>query len=280
MDYVPLGDSHVVVETDLHDLLRDAMERGPAFEQLRAAGYELLATDPGWEHVALWPGVDRFLDRPELTDFEMALLRRTWLPDLPPLPRDLFFDHLRSRIDGVLDDTASVAAEERTTSAFTFVHVPSPHLPLAFGQGGQETPYGTRQYLAGNPQEFGLTDAQYASAYRANLAYLNDRVLETVDAILDDSDRPPVIVIWSDHGYNGDSPVHGKTMLHSLFAAYTPQHDGLLHPSPTPVNLLRVLLDAYVDADVGGELPQRFFTTVFSGSTGAHDLALTEVANP
>jgi hypothetical protein len=280
MDYLKLDSSGVVAEADLLGRLHDAMVDSPAFDELRATGYEILATDPGWEHVVLRSGVDRYLDRPELSDFEMALLRRTWLADLPPVPRDLFFDQLRSRITGVLTDAASVASEVRSAPTFTFVHVPSPHLPLAFGRNGEATPYSSRQYRAGNPEEFGLSEAGYRSAYAANLAYLSDRVLETLDAILATSDIPPVIVIMSDHGYTGDSPVHGESMLHSLFAAYTPQHPELLKPSPTPVNLLRVLLGAYTDADLGDPLPQRFFSVSFTGNTGAYTLALTEVEDP
>ncbi len=279
MDYIPVADSHVVSELDLRGHLHMEMRSGPAVTALRDAGYELVATAPGWEQVSIRPGADRYLDRPELNDFEMALLRRTWLPDVPPIPADLFFDSLRARISGVLDDAASVAAETRSRPTFTFVHVPAPHLPIAFGRDGEPTRYSSRQYLAGRASEFGLSDEGYTLAYAASLSYLNARMIETVEAIQAASARPPVIVIMSDHGYNGDSPVHTEAMLHNLFAAHTPQHPRLLE-SVTPVNLLRVLLETYAGAHLGQPVADRFFTTVISGGVGAYDLALTEVVDP
>jgi hypothetical protein len=196
------------------------------------------------------------------------------------VPRTLFFDNLRSRIEGILDDAAELAADDRETPTFTFVHVPAPHLPLAFGADGSPTPYDSRQYLAGRPSEFGLTDAEFSDAYQVNLAHLNDLVLRAIDGIQAASDTEPVIIVMSDHGYNGDSPVHGESMLHGFFAAVTPGHPGLLTRSPTPANLMRVLLTAYLDADLGDRLPERSFTTVVSGDPRAYDLALTEVEDP
>jgi hypothetical protein len=280
MDYVDAGANGIVSEVGLREQLDEAMTGGAAFRALRSAGYSLVATDAGWEHVALRSVVDRYISRPEMNDFERSLLARTWLPDIPPIPRTLFFDNLRSRIEGILADAAAVAADDGGSPTFTFVHVPSPHLPLAFNADGSATPYDSRQYLAGRASEFGLTAWEYADAYAANLAHLNRLVLEAVDAIRSASDSDPVIVIMSDHGYNGDSPVHGESMLRSLFAAYTPGQPGLLERSPTPVNLMRVLLEGYLGADVGDPVPERFFTTMVSGAARAYDLALTEVEDP
>jgi hypothetical protein len=280
MEYVDVGANGVLSELVLREQLGEAITGGSALTALQSAGYSLLATDAGWEHVALRRGVDRYISRPELNDFERSLLARTWLPDIPAVPRTLFLDNLRSRIEGVLGDAVGGAADEGASPAFTFVHVPAPHLPLAFGADGSATPYDSRQFLAGRASEFGLTESEYADAYAANLAHLNSLVLQTVDAIQSTSEAEPVIVIMSDHGYNGDSPVHGESMLRSLFAAHTPGHPGLLARSPTPVNLMRVLLANYLGADVGEPVPERFFTTVVSGNPRAYDLALTEVEDP
>jgi len=279
MDYLRDVQPAPLAEGDLGQQLRDAMQRGAGRAALHTAGYEIVASAAGWEGTSLRPLADRYLDRPELTDFERALLARTWIPDVPPVPQDLFFDHLRTRIDGVLDDAARLAQDPADEPTFTLVHVPAPHLPIAFMADGSETPYDSRQYLAGRPSEFGLTEEEYAAAYAGHVAHLNRRVLETVDVLMA-ADEPPVIVLMSDHGYNGDSPVHTTAMLHNLFAAHTPGRPGLLEPSPTPVNLLRTILGAYTQVDVGRQLGDRFFTTVLSGEVGNYDLALTEVSDP
>jgi hypothetical protein len=280
MAYIPIHASGIVPELELREQLHDAVVEGVAVTALRRAGYELVATASAWEHVSMRPGVDRYLERGELNDFERVLMARTWLPDLPPIPPDLFFDQLRARIIGVLDDAAEIAAEDRQTPTFTFVHVPSPHLPIVFEANGRATPYDSRQYNAGRASEFGLSPDAYAEAYAANLAYLNARVLDTVDELKAASAEEPVIIIMSDHGYNGDSPKLTAAMLHSFFAAYAPGELKALVESPTPVNLMGILLSAYAGADIGPPLAERFFTTVVSGGAGAYDLALTEVFDP
>ena len=279
MDYVVDAVPGPLAESRLTRQLREAMASGAGPVAIRAAGYEIVATAAGWEGTSLRPLADRFLDRPELTDFERALLARTWIPDVPPVPQDLFFDHLRARIDGILDDAVGLSDESGDAPVFALIHVPAPHLPIAFTADGGPTTYDSRQYLAGRPSEFGHTSEEFASAYAGSLSYLNRRVLETVDA-LQASNDPPVIILMSDHGYNGDSPVHTAAMLHNLFAASMPGESGLLAPSPTPVNLIRAILGAYTNVPAGPPREERFFTTHIAGSVGSYDLALTEVTDP
>ena len=44
------------------------------------------------------------------------------------------------------------------------------------------------------------TREAYTSGYRAQLAYVNQLVLQTVDHLLATSESPPVIVLQGDHG--------------------------------------------------------------------------------
>ena len=61
------------------------------------------------------------------------------------------------------------------------------------------------------------------------------------------SSRPPVIVIFSDHGTRF-WPEDKAEMFHSLFLAATPGHPGLFPDDNTPVNVLTRLLNAYTGA--------------------------------
>ena len=73
---------------------------------------------------------------------------------------------------------------------------------------------------------------------------LNVEVLDAVQDILARSARPPVIVLFSDHGHRLDSDDPDE-MLRSFFASYTPDHRGLFPQDTTPVNVLPRLLNAY-----------------------------------
>ena len=267
LQYLTADRDAVFTDDQLRAGLRDALHDGAGITALRAAGYTIVASAAGWEHVALRDGADRYLDRPELTDLERTLLQKTWVPDLSPVvPGDLFFADLHRRVTGVLGDASDLAAARRDRPMFAFIHVPAPHLPMAFGPVGGPAPFTSRQYGAGRPSEFGLTDDAYASAYAASVEGLNEAILESIDRIIANSARPPVVVLMSDHGYNGDSPTHGESMLRSLFAASTPGAPGLLDPAPTPVNMLGILLEHYAGANLGPLLPDRFFLTQLDGS--------------
>lgn len=271
LGYVHDAMSGEVHDAELRDRLRAALRDGPAIRALHEDGYEVVATSAGWEHTTLRGRVDRYLDRPELSDLERQLLQRTWIPDLAPVvPPNLFFAELASRTKGVLHDAIAVAGEQdRSQPVFGFIHVPSPHLPMAFGPDGDPAPFTSRQYGAGRPSEFGLTDADFAAAFAISLEELNRRVLEAVDAIWRARaalDRPkPVIVLMSDHGYNGDSPVHPPSMLNNFFAASTPGAPGLLADAATPVNLIPTLLNAYGSGVALETLPDRYFVTDIDG---------------
>lgn len=80
-------------------------------------------------------------------------------------------------------------------------------------------------------------------SYIEQIAFLNNRLIEIVDTILENSDPTPIIIIQADHGYR---PGEGKVaILHALFLP-----DGgedLVYPEFTPVNTFRVVLNHYFD---------------------------------
>jgi hypothetical protein len=270
-----------VHDSELRDRIHAALRNGRAASALHRAGYEIVGTAGGWEHDSFRGRVDRFLDRPELTDIERQTLQRTWLLDLPGMPSNLFFRELHKRVEGVLEDAVALAAERgRTHPVFGFIHVPAPHLPMAFAADGGPSPYSSRLYGAGRAIEFRLSDDEYAEVYGGSIEQLNRRVLEAIRAIQEGAEtrgRPqPAIVVLSDHGYIGDNPVRGPDELANLFAWSLPDSLRHVRAFPTPVNLVPALLSAYRE-DPGVEpVHERFFTTVIRGQT----LDLTEIERP
>lgn len=255
--------------------LRNAAIESPTVATLRAAGYQIVAMQPGYEHAALRGAADRVLEHGEMNDLERDVLERTWLLDLlGALIPTIVTGPRRDRVVNAFDDLARLASESRSKPIFTWVHLPAPHLPLIMDARGEALPLEPRRD-ANYADKFGMTDEAFAAAYGAELVYLNKRVLGAVRALQHPPGRPdPVIVIMSDHGYNYEVQ-DVQAMFGNLFAAYTPQQRGLLSPAPTPVNLMPILFNRFLGTEFSLS-PDRYFIapSVFQL------LDLTEVGDP
>ena len=86
-------------------------------------------------------------------------------------------------------------------------------------------------------------DPTVPAAFYGQLIWLNGQMLEVIDAILDDYDESPIIVIAGDHG-------HGS---HDILAAFLLPDGGetVVYPSITSVNHFRAILDYYFGLDLG-----------------------------
>lgn len=124
---------------------------------------------------------------------------------------------------------------------FVFAHIVSPHLPFIFGPHGEEIV----------PEEDPPDVVAYAKGYTDQVTFLNGQVLSTVKEIIQESDRPPIIIIQGDHGPSksyGTSSEYRSTILN---AYYLPDGgDRLLYPDISPVNTFRVVLNYYFDQNL------------------------------
>ena len=109
---------------------------------------------------------------------------------------------------------------------------------------------------------------EYIARYTAQLSYINTLVLDTIDAILTNSETPPVIILQSDHGpgayfdWESMNNTYLPERLGILNAYYFP--DGIyanLYPSITPVNSFRVVLDQFFGTQLGLLEDQSYFST-------------------
>ena len=251
LDYLEAGreGDGVVPQRDLRQNFRWLARNGDLARSLRAAGYTIVATDSGWEHVSLRGVADRFLAGPEMTELETGLLLQTWIPDLPLVPHDWLLAPRRDVVNRNLASAMSLVDEGDRLPRFAFIHVPSPHMPIVFDDDGGPVPWGSRELHAATPAEFGLTPDEFNAAYEAQLSYLHGRVLDLMDRI-DRSPRPSVIIVLSDHG---SSPAEGndlRDLLPNLVAARTPGVELAPEDLGTPLNVLRAVLREYVDLEL------------------------------
>jgi hypothetical protein len=77
------------------------------------------------------------------------------------------------------------------------------------------------------------------------------------------SARPPVIVVFSDHGFRSDSSIPDE-MFRSLFLASTPGHPGLFPDDTTPINMLPRLLNTYAGTSLPMATEESYWTDILS----------------
>jgi hypothetical protein len=133
----------------------------------------------------------------------------------------------------VFDSLSSLPGEEG--EYFVYAHINAPHIPYVFSSDGS----------------FRLiTDYSDAKTYYTDaVTYVNSRVLEMVDAIIQSSDIPPVIIIQADHSAQFFEP---GIQNHKILSAYYLPGEVDLQPyeTITPVNSLRLVLHNYFDPSI------------------------------
>lgn len=246
--------------------LRTTVADNVAFEVARQHGYVTVAVGSGFEEVAARRAAV-YVDGGQLNEFEISLLNSTFSADVLNLVApDFAAAQQRDRIRYNLDALGDIAAANLGRS-FVFAHVPAPHQPTVFGADG--APLTVRlspAFFADSPSERNEDAAEFADRYRAQLPYLNGLVLEAIDAILAASPEPPVIVLFADHGsasvvdWNSTQPDEADPArllerTGTLFAALTPGRTNVFPDDVSPVDMVRLLFDAYLGTDYGRAIP-------------------------
>ena len=232
--------------------IRSHVNDADVIRRLRGLGYQITAVSGGFEEVVMYEA-DRLIDTGQVNEYEFLMMRVSAVaPLLNLLAPDFLADQHRARTIAVLDAAAVVAASPRAGPQFTFVHVPSPHGPIVFGPRGEPVSApGPDRFFEDTAHGLGLSREAFGRRYVGQVQYLNDRVIETVNAILAASPDPPVILVLSDHG--SGSGLVWSDMAHSdldersanLFAAYTPGRPNLFSDDITLVNVFGRFFEGY-----------------------------------
>jgi hypothetical protein len=227
-----------------------AIADGEMVRELRRHGYRINAIPPPFRSLAL-STADRYLDGGQLTDFEYSLLTNSQVSRLllAVLP-DFYVVQQRDRFEAALETVRSVASEGATEPQFLLAHVFSPpHAPLVFGANGERIPMAPCVPDTCSLWEF--PDDEAWARLGSQVSYLNERLLATIDTVLE-SDHGAIIILMSDHGSRRSDRVPAEH-FRTFFAARTPGAE-VFPADSDPVNVLRRLSDAYLGTDLG-ELP-------------------------
>ena len=170
----------------------------------------------------------------------------------------VLYEHHRARTRYALDWASRAAG--LPGPKFVFVQLVTPHPPFIFGPHGEAiTPPRSYSWSEGFGywSQPGASREEYREGYLNQVRYLHDPLIEVVDAIQARSERPPVIVILSDHG-----PASGEWVT-DLSRPEVIERFGVLSALSLPgveadavpanlavVNVFRLILNHYFDTSL------------------------------
>jgi hypothetical protein len=264
-----------------------SLGQNAVFAALKPWGYRVISftthfapTDFRDADVYLAPGASLL---PPRSSFHALLLHKTalqavggdWLGwDTRGEPLD-GYGQVRQLANHIFDNLGKVARER--SPKFVFAHVGVPHPPFVFGENGEDTSPREKGYLAADGsfyfQVYGQTIADYVHGYHQQVAYVSRRAQQAIDAILESSPEPPIIILQGDHGpgsgWNCSSAdpeqTNLKERLSILNAYYFPDgQDKGLYETITPVNSFRILFNSYFQANLDLLPDENFLSAVQS----------------
>ncbi|HJS29815.1 MAG TPA: hypothetical protein VJ768_09345, partial [Anaerolineales bacterium] len=122
------------------------------------------------------------------------------------------------------------------TPKFVFAHIVSPHEPFVFGPNGEDIRL-----------EDSLSRDEFVTAYRDQVHYLNQRLLDVVSQLISTSQTPPVIILQGDHGVASFSD---EVRMKIFNAYYLPDAENSQpYSTISPVNTFRIILNSYFGND-------------------------------
>ncbi len=258
--------------TLLDEMARDAgpvsSDREPLYAMIRenrvmaflkSQGYRLVTVSSSIEPTD-FRSVDRYFGfAASDSEFRTVLLNTTPWPVLFGSSRSKgSYDAHRRRILNAFRALKEAPGEKGPF--FMFVHIMAPHPPFVFGPNGEPVDPAYLFAMVDADRLHGANPAalpEYMARYRDQLAFLNTKILEAVDAILRGSAAPPVIVVQGDHGsraytdFDRPEASYFKENLAILNAYHLPGvAASLVDPAISPVNTFRLIFKYYFGADL------------------------------
>lgn len=226
---------------------------------LVSQGYQIWVIPGGWWNITF----DQVDHAPspfvlQLTEFESAWVRNSGLLWAQKIYPNLFsIGDYRQHQQAILSGFENIAvAASAPSPKFVYTHLVTPHPPFIFdAQGNLIKPPASYIFDLAN---FFLNDPeQYQQHYNQQIQFINNKILATIDTILENSSRPPIIILQADHGTAllSDVAFLEKTCIRERFsilnAYYLPEGDtSALWESITPVNTFRLVLSRYFGANL------------------------------
>lgn len=236
---------------------------------LNQAGYQTVALADGFAPIEDAAFKRYLTESYAASELDLALLSSTWvLPLLEATRRTSPFDSARQRLLRRFRLLGTLASDSVNADQplFVFAHILAPHRPFLFdAQGRHLGPPDSFWDGASYRDPTPATRSLYIDGYVGQLQFVNQRVLEVIDAIQQQR-RPSIIILQGDHGpgahMNDPSrrETHVQERLGILFAigSNSPAHKISLSAEATPVNLFRAIFNRLLKTDLP-PLPDRTY---------------------
>jgi hypothetical protein len=139
---------------------------------------------------------------------------------------------------------------------FVFAHIILPHPPFVFSSDG--SPLDPKYAFSFNDaSDYPESSEEYRRQYVEQAQFLNSRLEPIIDAILQNSEEPPIIILQADHGPGmlTDFASAKNTCLAERFSTFSAYYLPGMDPNKipddiTPVNLFRIIFDEYYGAQL------------------------------
>jgi hypothetical protein len=129
---------------------------------------------------------------------------------------------------------------------FVYAHLTTTHQPFVFN------PDGSMIWPIDETKD----------TYLSQIEYTNQRILEIVKRLIQESRTPPIIILQGDHSY---APDHARVKI--LNAYYLPGKSAAIYPTITPVNTFRVIFDQYFAYHLGLKPDRSYYLDKKNGNT-------------
>ncbi len=251
--------------------LLELIDKNPTVDQLKAFGYTSFAFDAPILDYLFMDSADLFYTTPGayVNLFENELLNTTIIrafkrKEAVSSPDQ--WEHHRKKILKGFEKV--VAVSKRDEPYYVHGHILAPHQPFVFDrEGNAQDP--KHHYTCWYPVEEGRDPEEYRTEYIEQLEYVNEKLKQTVEAVLENSKQAPIIIIQGDHGpcaeltntktIEGNNFRERMPILNAYF--FPDQNYDALYPSISPVNSFRLVLSQYFGRDLPLLQDSAFYST-------------------
>ncbi len=166
---------------------------------------------------------------------------------LKSLPTDDY--SIMNNNNKVIENIKREVLQRTRKPRFSYSHLTMPHFPYYYDSKGKPYPHSAIVYQEGNGNEW------HEDRYLEYLKYTNSVLINLLDFILQHSEKPPVIILISDHGFRFSSKnVHEQFDFYNLNATflpdqYTPEFEDNMTNASYMRSLLNLLFNQHLTTD-------------------------------
>ena len=194
------------------------------------------------------PGVD-------ITVFQSMLINTTIMRDFLKLvssdkmKRSISLDSRRKTALFKFNKAGNM--QEVKSPKYVFCHIEPPHPPYVFDRDGNEIDPSKQQLIL---SQKGMSKEEInIFLYKEELIFINKMLRKTIDNILAQSPKPPIIILQSDTGpytYFDKENAYFRESFSILSACYLPDGgDEYMYDSLSSINTYRIIFNHYFNTD-------------------------------